>query len=88
MGLDEKINSIIKLLDQLLEDRSVPRNIKEGIEKAKKSLLDKSREVVVRIDAAIQSLEEVSDDPNIPMFARTQIWNAITLLEMLESEVR
>lgn len=88
MGPKEKVASVIRLLDQLLEDKTVPRNIKEGIEKAKNSLLDESKELVVRIDAAIQALEEVSDDPNIPMYTRTQIWNVITLLEMIESEVK
>ncbi len=84
----EKVNSVINLLNQLLEDKGVPKNIKEGIENALKSLKDESRDLAVRIDAAIQYLEDVSDDPNIPMYTRTQIWNVITLLEMIESEVR
>ncbi len=88
MEPEKKLESVIKLLDQLLEDKTIPRNIKEGIRKAKEHLLDKSRELVVRIDAAIQSLEDVSDDPNIPMYTRTQIWNVITLLEMIESEAK
>lgn len=88
MDPEEKVNNVVRLLNQLLEDKTIPKNIKEGIEKAKNSLLDSSKEFVVRIDAAIQSLEEVSDDPNIPMYARTQIWNIITLLEMIESEVK
>lgn len=88
MDPKEKVDNVVRLLNQLLEDRTIPKNIKEGIEKAKNSLLDSSKELVVRIDAAIQSLEDVSDDPNIPMYARTQIWNIITLLEMIESEVK
>ena len=31
--------------------------------------------------ASEQELDEISDDPNIPSFIRTQIWNIVSLLE-------
>ena len=33
---------------------------------------------------AISILEEISQDPNMPLFARTAIWQAISLLEQVK----
>ncbi|MCD6371363.1 MAG: UPF0147 family protein [Candidatus Aenigmarchaeota archaeon] len=82
----EKLEQAVMLLDQIIEDRTVPRNIRENSQKAKENLLDESLELSVRIDKAIQLLDEVSEDPNIPVYTRTQVWNVVTLLESLLSK--
>ena len=35
-------------------------------------------------DKALQELDEISDDPNIPSFTRTQIWNIVSILSMMD----
>lgn len=75
-------SSISKLLDEILEDRSVPRNIRTLITNAKASLSDEKSDVAVRINGAISILDEVSNDPNIPTYTRTQIWNIVSMLEV------
>jgi len=35
----------------------------------------------VRAANAISALDEVSQDPNMPLHARTKIWQAISILE-------
>ncbi len=80
------LESIIKLLGEILEDRTVPRNIKAMIEQAKKSLEDKDSELDVRLSTAISNLDEIINDPNMPMYTRTQIWNIVSMLESLKKE--
>ena len=80
------LESIIKLLGGILEDRTVPRNIKAMIEQAKKSLEDKNSELDVRLSTAISNLDEIINDPNMPMYTRTQIWNIVSMLESLKKE--
>jgi uncharacterized protein (UPF0147 family) len=72
---------VIALLKQVGEDRTVPRNIREKVEASIRALQNDKDEVKVRINTAISHLDEVSNDPNIPMYARTQIWNIVTALE-------
>ncbi len=83
--MEEKIKQAIALLDEIIEDKSVPKNIREAARKSKESLEDNDAEIGVRVDRVIQYLDEVSDDPNMPVYTRTQIWNIISILESLLS---
>jgi len=29
-------------------------------------------------------MDEISNDPNIPMYTRTQVWNIVSILESME----
>ncbi len=73
---------IKNLLDEIIEDRSVPRNIRTLITNAKASLDDEKSDIAVRINGAVSVLDEVSNDPNIPTYTRTQIWNIVSILEV------
>lgn len=72
---------INELLDEVSVDRTVPRNIRNMITEAKGHLSNKKQDVAVRINSAISLLDDVSNDPNIPVYTRTQIWNIVSLLE-------
>lgn len=74
------------LLDEIASDRSVPRNIRAMIEEAKASLNDEKSDIAVRINGAISLLDEASNDTNIPTYTRTQIWNIVSMLEILNEE--
>jgi uncharacterized protein len=78
-----KIQQICGGLDQLQEDTSVPRNIRRGAEEAKKVLLDDSTALDVRKSTAIGKLDELANDPNIPLHGRTLIWSIMSQLEPL-----
>ncbi|MBI2579926.1 MAG: UPF0147 family protein [Candidatus Aenigmarchaeota archaeon] len=82
MELDE----INKLLDEINSDRTVPRNIRLLIENAKKDMNNTANEMPVRINGAISILDEVSNDPNIPTYTRTQIWNIVSMLEVINEK--
>ncbi len=88
MNIEESLKQVSEMLLELTEDRSIPRNIKRGAkEAATEWLLNKSKDIDVRIFSAINILEEQVDDPNIPMHARTQIYNIITQLETLNASI-
>ena len=72
---------MVKLLEEVINDRTVPRNIREAVRRAKECLMEEGKDLAVRADEAIQILEEVSSDLNLPIYTRTQIWNAISMLE-------
>jgi uncharacterized protein len=72
---------IIPLLEQITEDRTVPRNIKDKITESVKELKDEEHSASIRVNTVVSVLDEISNDPNIPMYTRTQIWNVVSALE-------
>ena len=84
MDTDTKLQQIITVLEQLMEDTSVPRNIRRGATECKDRLLNKSEALDVRTASAIFVLDELANDPNIPLHGRTLIWNIISQLEQVK----
>jgi len=81
-NVDENLKEVVELLDQIINDRSVPRNIRDAAENAVDALNgDGSREL--KVSTAVQTLDEIINDPNMPMYTRTQIWNIVSMLEQL-----
>jgi len=84
MDAEEKVSQIMVILDQLAEDTSVPRNIRRGAVECKDWLRKKSEALDVRTASAIFKLDEMANDPNIPLHGRTLIWNIISQLEQVQ----
>jgi hypothetical protein len=83
MAADDRLLQLAAVMDQLIEDTSVPRNIRRGADSAKKALLNKTNALDVRISSAVSVLDELANDPNIPLHGRTIIWNIISGLETI-----
>ena len=74
------MKSVIELLFQIEQDESVPKNIRNKIKNTIK-ILESPDDNAIKIDKSLQELDEVSDDPNMPSYTRTLIWNVVSLLE-------
>ncbi len=75
---EEKLRQVTVVIDQLIEDTSVPRNIRRGAEDAKERLLDQDEALDVRVASAVSTLDDLANDPNIPLHGRTVIWTIIS----------
>ncbi|MBI4344462.1 MAG: UPF0147 family protein [Euryarchaeota archaeon] len=84
MGENKKLLQIVEVLNQVIEDTSVPRNIRRSAEEARNTLLNEKEEIGVRVGSAIYILEEISNDRNLPTHARTLIWNVSSELETVK----
>ena len=82
---DEMLNQIVELLKQLNEDITVPKNIRRGAMEALNTLQNEEQDLDVRAASAIYILDELANDPNIPLHGRTMIWGIISKLEALSS---
>jgi len=78
---EAKIRQAIVMLMRIVNDTAVPRNIRRAATEAIKQLRDESLSPGVRAANAVSILDEISQDPNMPVYARTLIWNIISLLE-------
>ncbi len=84
MDMETRLRQIMEVLDQLADDNSVPRNIRRGATQAKDRLSQKQEALDIRSASAIMILDELANDPNIPMHGRTLIWNIISQLETVK----
>jgi uncharacterized protein len=81
---EETIAQVKQQIDILLNDNSVPRNVKAALEEAKKALLQDGASYSVKSSTATYKIDEVSNDINLPPYARTVIWNILSLLESVK----
>jgi uncharacterized protein (UPF0147 family) len=75
-----KLVEIADMLEDLVSDNSIPKNIRKALSDAK-DRLKSDDEDMVKVSAAIYLIESVSDDINMPPHARTQIWAIMGELE-------
>ncbi|CAD7768927.1 hypothetical protein FHEFKHOI_01831 [Candidatus Methanoperedenaceae archaeon GB50] len=80
---NEIIGGCIAILERILADDSVPRNIRRVAEDIKMILLNKDETASVRGAVAISKLDTISNDPNMPLHIRTMVWNLASQLERI-----
>ncbi|MEM5815378.1 MAG: UPF0147 family protein [Candidatus Aenigmatarchaeota archaeon] len=76
---------VLEILEKITNDRSIPRNVREAVEKAK-NILNSKKEEELKTNEAIVILDEIVNDPNLPIHGRTMIWNAVSLLEQIKTK--
>jgi uncharacterized protein (UPF0147 family) len=80
------IKQSVDILTRIIEDDSVPRNIRRAADEAKNRLLNQEESEAVRAAYVISILDDISNDPNIPLHTRTLIWNIASQLEKVSVE--
>ncbi len=80
--LSQKIADMISLLEEIQDDSTVPRNVKDKLYICSSALQDDT-EVSLKVDKVRHALEAVSEDSNLQSYTRMQIWNISSMLEKL-----
>lgn len=83
---EQRIQQAIVILQRIADDAGVPRNIRRACTESIKILQSKKYSPALRASNVISMLDECGQDPNIPLFARTAIWQAVSLLEGIKDE--
>ena len=78
---NDMIQRSIAMLQMLNEDPTIPRNIRKVADETMKILLDEKKQVSLRASLALSKIDEVASDSNIPMHARTKVWEIASALE-------
>jgi hypothetical protein len=78
---NQKVDQAMAILNRVAEDNTTPRNIRRTAKQASDMLLNESLSLAARAANAIDVLDQISQDPNMPMYTRTRIWNVISILE-------
>jgi len=77
----KKLSQAKQILNMIADDNTTPRNIRRTAKNAADMLDDLNLTIAARAANSISVLEDISQDPNMPMYSRTRIWNAISVLE-------
>jgi len=83
---DEDLKKAIRILTSIARDLNTPRNIRRAARDAIRELEKKESSLGLRVANAIDILQEITDDPQIPSFARTAILEVISILDILAKE--
>ncbi len=84
----DEMQAVNTLLDEVANDRTVPRNVRTAVLSAKADLANEKLDVELRVSSAIAVLDEVANDINLPPYSRTHVWNIVSKLETLLARVK
>ncbi len=84
---EDELKVVFEMLDDLIGDQSIPRNLRKVVTETKEKLMSKKEGLDLRIASAIFTLEDLVNDPNLPIHARSSIFTIIGKLESISSSI-
>ena len=79
----EFLNNSVSTLNQIATSPSTPKNIRKNIADIVEQLKSDEYSVSVRAANTISLLDDVTQDPNLPSYVRTSLWQAVSTLESI-----
>ena len=79
----ESMKEAIETLNQIASSNSTPKTIKKSILDLIADLSNEEYSLSVRAANTISLLDDVTQDPNMPSYVRTQLWQAVSKLESI-----
>lgn len=80
---NESMKEAIDTLNQIVSSSSTPKIIKKSISDLITDLKNNEFSLSVRAANTISLLDDVTQDPNLPSYVRTQLWQAVSKLESI-----
>ncbi len=77
------VRQCIDVLDRIINDDSVPRNIRRNADSMKNTLSNDKEKLSVRAAMVVSRLDEIGNDPNVPLHTRTLVWGLSSQLETI-----
>jgi len=79
----EFLNNATSTLNQIATNPSTPKNIRKKITDIVEELKSDEYSISVRAANTISLLDDVTQDPNLPSYVRTSLWQAVSTLESI-----
>jgi len=81
---EKRIEQAVEVLLDVSQDTTTPRNIRRAAKEAMDVLQVSEHSLAVRASNAISTVDEISQDPNMPPYTRVKLWNVASLLEAIK----
>ena len=79
----EFLNNALSTMNQIATNPSTPKNIRKNIGDLIEGLKTDEYSVSVRALNTISSLDDITQDPNLPSYVRTSLWQIVSILESI-----
>ena len=79
----QAMKEAVDTLNLIISTNSTPKTIKRSITDLVADLLKEEYSLSVRAANTISLLDDVTQDPNMPSYVRTQLWQAVSKLESI-----
>ena len=79
----EFLNNATSTLNQIATNPSTPKNIRKKITDIVEELKSDEYSISVRAANTISLLDDITQDPNLPSYVRTSLWQAVSTLESI-----
>jgi len=79
----EFLNNSMSTLNQIATSPSTPKNIRKNIADIVEQLKSDEYSISVRAANTISLLDDIPQDPNLPSYVRTSLWQAVSTLESI-----
>jgi len=80
---EERLTKAMDILNGVAANSTTPRNIRKTVKDTTIALQEVDLSVSVRAANAISTLDDLSQDPNMPSYARVTLWQAVSILESI-----
>jgi uncharacterized protein (UPF0147 family) len=78
----DNIQQVIFALYEMEQDASTPKNVLLKITSTIR-VLSENTETSIKVSRALHELEDLAEDANVQPYTRTQIFNIVSLLEVV-----
>jgi len=82
--IEKTFEDVKKLLNAMIKDRAVPRNIKRKAQRGIDELHREDESPGIIASNIIYLVDDLSQDPNIPFHIRTSVYRIISILEKIK----
>jgi uncharacterized protein (UPF0147 family) len=82
--MNESLSEVQEFLQEMLDDTSVPQSVRSKLQKIKEYLIKDSSELAVKVSRALDEIETITNDQNIPNYVRTQLYSISSALECIQ----
>jgi len=79
----QAMKEAVDTLNLIISTNSTPKTIKKSITDLVVDLVKEEYSLSVRAANTISLLDDVTQDPNMPSYVRTQLWQAVSKLESI-----
>ena len=79
----QAMKEAIDTLNLIVSTNSTPKTIKKSVTDLVADLVKEENSLSVRAANTISLLDDVTQDPNMPSYVRTQLWQAVSKLESI-----
>lgn len=79
----ESMREAIETLNQIATSSSTPKTIKKAVTDMITDLKSEEFSLSVRVANTISLFDDFTQDPNMPSYVRTQLWQAVSKLESI-----